>query len=144
MKTGVVYFRFVAIVFILSGILGLVFADQYISLLSADGSVGGRLWGRAFGAVSFAFGVMYWMMDPSGDQRARWIGAVGAALAFGLTGLGDFVSVLGGDLPAYGWAFVVFHAVMIGLALYYLFTPTPLSAQEDTPGERVSSKTALG
>lgn len=128
MRTGVAYFRFVAIVFILSGFLGLVFADQYISLLSADASVGGRLWGRAFGAVSAGFGVMFWMMDPSSDQRARRIGAVGAALAFGLTGLGDVVSVLAGDLPAYGWAFVVFNAVMVGLALYYLFAPAPLPA----------------
>ncbi len=144
MKTGAVYFRFIAVVFILSGILGLVFADQYISLLGADGSVGGRLWGRAFGAVSFAFGVMFWMMDPGGDQRARRIGAIGAALAFGLTGLGDVVSALAGDLPAYGWAFVVFNAVMLGVALYYLFTPTPLPAQQVTPGERASSKTAPG
>ena len=122
MKSGVAYFRFVAIVFIVSGFLGLVLADQYISLLSADASAGGRLWGRAFGAVSVGFGVMFWMMNPSGDQRARRIGAVGAALAFGLTGLGDVVSVLTGDLPTYGWGFVAFNAVMVGLALYYLLS----------------------
>ena len=121
MKSGVAYFRFVAIVLIVFGIIGLVFPDEYISLLGVDASAGGRLWGRAFGAVSVGFGVMFWMMNPSGP-RARRIGAVGAALAFGLTGLGDVVSVLTGDLPTYGWGFVAFNAVMVGLALYYLLS----------------------
>ena len=128
MKSGTIYFKFAAIIFILSGVLGLVLADQYISLLSADASVGGRLWGRAFGAVSGAVGVMFWVIDPSGDKRARQVGGVVAALAFGLTGIGDAVSVLGGDMPAYGLAFVGFYAAMVALALYYLLTPPPLAA----------------
>jgi len=127
MRSGVVYFRFVAIVLIAFGLLSLIWPDQYISLLGADASVGGRLWGRAFGAVSLSFGVMFWMMDPSGDQRARRIGAIGAGLAFGLTGIGDVISLIAGDLPAYGWGFVAFNAVMVALALYYLLTPIPFA-----------------
>lgn len=123
MRSGSVYFRFVAFVFIVSGLLGLIFPDQYMSLMDIGASVGGRLWGRAFGAVSLGFGAMFWVMDPGGDQRVRKTGAIGAALAFGLTGIGDVVSLVTGDLPAYGWGFVAFHAVMVGLALYYLLTP---------------------
>lgn len=128
MKSGTLYFKFAAIIFILSGFLGLLLADQYISLLSADASVDGRLWGRAFGAVSVAVGVMFWIIDPSDDQRARQVGGAVAALAFGLTGIGDVVSVLGGDMPAYGWAFVGFNAAMVALAIYYLLTPPPIAA----------------
>jgi len=130
MKFEVIYFKVVAIIYILSGILGLFFADQYISLLDADASTGGRLWARAFGAVSVGFGVMYWMMNPSKDQRARKIGAVGAALTFGLTGLTDLISVLTGDLPPVGWGFIAFHVVMVGLAINLLFRPdSSLSVQ---------------
>lgn len=136
MRTGVVYFKFVAIVFVLSGFLGLVLADEYISLLGADSSVGGRLWGRAFGAASVAIGVMFWMTDPSRDRRSKRVGAVGAALAFGLTGFGDVVSVLAGDMLTYAWAFVAFNAAMFGLALYYLFTPAPLAAMGVAPGDK--------
>jgi hypothetical protein len=127
MRTGLVYFKIVAIVYILSGIIGLVFADQYVSLMGVDASVGGRLWGRAFGAVSVGFGVLYWVMNPSDDRRFRKIGAIGAVLTFGLTGLTDIVSVLAADLPAYGWAFVAFNAVMVALALNLLFTPVSSS-----------------
>lgn len=49
MRSGVVYFRFVALVFIAFGLVGLVLVDQYSSLLGVDASVGGRLWARAFG-----------------------------------------------------------------------------------------------
>ena len=125
MKSGLVYFKIVAFVFVVSGLLGLILPDQYMSLMDVGPSVGGRLWGRAFGAVAIAFGAMFWMMDPGGDRRARMTGALGAALAFGLTGVGDAISVLTGDLPAFGWGFVAFHAVMTGLALYYLFAPAP-------------------
>lgn len=127
MRSGLVYFRFVALVFIVSGLLGLVLPDQYMSLMDVGASVGGRLWGRAFGAVSVALGVMFWMMDPSGDPRARRVGAIGAALAFGLTGIGDVVSLVTGDFAAYAWAFVAFNAVVVALALalYCLRTPAP-------------------
>jgi putative effector of murein hydrolase len=124
MRNGLIYFKIVAIVYILSGIIGLVFPDQYLSLFSVGGSVGSRLWGRAFGAVSMGFGIMYWTMTPSDDQRAKKIGTVVAALAFGLTGLTDVVSVLAGDLPVFGWAFVAFNAVLVWLALRLLLTPT--------------------
>jgi hypothetical protein len=109
--------------FIVSALLGLIFPDQYVSPMDVDASVGGRVWGRAFGAVSLGLGAMLWMMGPSGDQRAMRIGGIAAALAFGLTGIGDAVSVIAGHLPAYGWGFVAFHAVMGGLTLYDLLTP---------------------
>ena len=125
MKSGVVYFRFVAIVLIVFGVLALLLPDQYLSMLGADASTGGRLWGRAFGAVSLAFGVMIWMLDPASHQRQRRIAASGAALAFALTGLTDVVSVISGDLPPVGWTFVAFNAAMVGLALYYWATPAP-------------------
>jgi hypothetical protein len=127
MRSGVVYFRFVAVMFVAFGLIGLVFVDQYSSLLGGDAGAGGRLWGRAFGAVSVGFGAMLWMMDPRRNQRARRIGAIGAALAFGLNGIVDVVSLVTGDWPAssinLGWVFVAFNAVMMGFALYYLFTP---------------------
>ena len=47
------------------------------------------------------------MMDPDSYRRERWIGSIGADLAFGVTGLTDAVSPIGGDLPTYGWGFVV-------------------------------------
>lgn len=125
MKSGVAYFRVVAILLILFGIIGMGFVDQYDSLLGVEASVGGRLWGRGFGATAVGFGVMLWMLDPASDQRQRKIGAIGAALAFGLTGLTDVISVVTGDMPVYGWAFVALNAVLAGLALYYLFTPAP-------------------
>lgn len=114
------YFRLVAVIFIASGLLGMVIPDQYIALLGADPSVGGRLWGRAFGAASLAIGVMFWLIDPVAHRRERWIGATGAVLAFGATALTDAVSVVGGDLPAYGWGFVAFHVVMVLLAVMLL------------------------
>lgn len=125
MKSGVVYFRFASLVIILFGIIAMMFVDQYDSLLGVEASVGARLWGGAFGATAVGFGVMLWMMDPTSDQRQRRIGAIGAAFAFGLITLTDVASVITGDLPAIGWAFVAFNAVMTGLALYYLLTPAP-------------------
>lgn len=126
MRSNTIYFRLVAVIFIASGLLGMVIPDQYIALLGVDPSVGGRLWGRAFGAASLAIGAMFWMMDPVAHRRERRIGATGAVLAFGLTGLTDVVSVIGRDLPSYGWGFVVFNAVMAGIALYLLASPARL------------------
>ena len=123
MRSGVVYFRVAAVIFLVGGVIGLVIPDQYIAILDVDASVGGRLWGRAFGGVSVGFGAMLWMIDPSNDHLGRRIGAVGALLAFGLTGLGDVVSLIQGDLPPLGWAFVAFNAVMTGFAIYYLTKP---------------------
>ena len=131
MRSGLVFFRFVAFLFIVSGFLGLVLPDPYISLLGAEASAGGRLWGRAFGAVSIGIGTMFWMLDPSRD-RMRRIGAAGAALSFGITGTGDVVSVIGGDLPAYGWGFVAFNGAMVLWALYYLFTSARLTVAGGT------------
>jgi hypothetical protein len=111
------YFRVVAIIFLASGLVATVFSDQYVSLLGADASVGGRLWGRGFGAASLALGAMFWMMDSVAHRRERRIAAIGATVAFGVTGLTDVVSVATGDLPIYGWGFVAFNAVMVVLAL---------------------------
>jgi len=63
---------------------------------------------------------MFWLIDPSHAPRERRIGAAGAALACGVTGLTDVVSVTSGDLPTYGWGFVAFNAAMVGWALTYL------------------------
>jgi len=52
------YFKLVAIIFIGFGIVAAAIPDEYIALLGVDASVGGRLWGRAFGATSLAFGVI--------------------------------------------------------------------------------------
>lgn len=123
MSRSRVYFRLVAVIFIASGLIGIVIPDQYIALVGVDPSVGGRLWGRAFGAASLAIWTMFWMMDPVAHRRERRIGAIGAVLAFGLTGLTDVVSVIGGDLPSYGWGFVVFNAAMAALALSLLSDP---------------------
>lgn len=127
------YFRLVAVIFIVSGIIGMVAPDGYLSSLAVDASVGGRLWGRAFGAVSLAFGVMFWMMNPAVHRREQRIGVIGAALAFGLTALTDIVSVVAGDLPSYGWVFVAVNAVMFGLALGLAASRHP---QELVPEER--------
>lgn len=115
-----VYFKLVAVILLASGLIGIAVPDQYISLLGADGSVGGRLWGRAFGAVSLWLGAMFWLVEPVAQRRERRIAAIGAVLAFGITGLTDAVSVLGGDLPAYGWGFVAFNVVTVVLAAMLL------------------------
>lgn len=46
------YFKLVAVILLASGLIGIAVPDQYISLLGADGIVGGRLRGRAFGVAS--------------------------------------------------------------------------------------------
>jgi len=125
MRSGFVYFRFLAVSWIVVGLLGLVFPDQYSSMLGVEASVGGRVWARGFGAVSVGFGAVFWILEPSSDQRARRAGAIGAALAFGLTGIGDVISLVAGDMPTYAWALVAFNVVMVALALYTLFPPAP-------------------
>lgn len=119
MRSGVVFFRMVAVIFLVSGAIGVLAPDQYIALLGADASVGGRLWGRAFGAAGLAFGAVLWMLEPR-TARERRLGAVGAIVAISLTGLTDLISVVGGDLPTTGWAFVAFNAAMAGSGAYYL------------------------
>lgn len=140
-RSGVVYFRFVAVMFIAFGLIGLALVDQYSSLLGADAGAGGRLWGRAFGAVSVGFGAMLWMMDPRRDPRARRVAAIGAALVFGLNGIADVVSLVTGDWPAssmtLGWVFVGFNAVMAGLAVYF-YRPS-LRARDHTEPDRTLS-----
>jgi hypothetical protein len=123
MRSGLVYFRFVAIAWIAAGLFGLVFPDLYSSLLGVEANVAGRVWARGFGAVSVGFGAILWLSEPSSDQRTRRSAAVGAALAFGLTGVGDVVSLVAGDSPTYTWALAAFNALMVALALYYLLTP---------------------
>jgi hypothetical protein len=123
MRSGFIFFRFVAVSWIVAGLFGLVFPDQYSSLLGAEVSIGGRVWARGFGAVSVGFGALFWMIEPSSDQRERRAGAIGAALAFGLTGIGDVVSLLAGDSPTYTLVLVAFNVVMVVLALYYMLTP---------------------
>jgi hypothetical protein len=123
MRTGFIYFRFVAIAWIGAGLFGLVLPDLYSSLLGVEASVGGRVWARGFGAVSVAFGAIIWLLEPSSDQRTRRAAATGAALAFGLTGIGDIVSLVAGDSPINAWALVAFNAVMVVLALFYMLTP---------------------
>jgi hypothetical protein len=88
-------------------------------------SVSGRVWARGFGAVSVGFGAMFWMLEPSSDQRARRAGAIGAALVFGLTGIGDVISLVASEMPTYAWALVAFNVVMVALALYTLLSPAP-------------------
>jgi len=114
------YFRLVAVIFVAFGIVAAIAPDQYISLLNVDASVGGRLWGRAFGAASLGLGVMFWLINPVAQRRERRIGAIGAAVVFGATGMTDIVSVVSGDLPPYGWGFVAFNMVMVLLAVLLL------------------------
>lgn len=110
------YFKVVALVFVAFGAVASVMPDLYIALLDVAASAGGRLWGRAFGAASLGLGAIFWMIDPA-IQRERRIGAIGAVLVFGVTALTDAISVVGGDLPTYGWGFVVFNGLMVFLAL---------------------------
>jgi hypothetical protein len=123
MRSGFVYFRFVAIAWIAAGLFGLVLPDLYSSLLGVAASVGGRVWARGFGAVSVGFGAIFWLIEPSRDQRTKRAAAIAAALAFGLTGAGDIISLVAGESPSYAWALVAFNALMVVLALYYLLTP---------------------
>lgn len=115
-----IYFKLVAIIFLAFGIVAAIAPDQYISLLDVDASIGGRLWGRGFGAASLGLGAMFWLIDPVAQRRERRIGAISAVLVFGVTALTDVVSVVGGDLPTYGWSFVAFNAVMVVLAVALL------------------------
>jgi hypothetical protein len=125
------YFKLVAVIFIGLGVVAAVAPDQYISLLGVDPSVGGRLWGRAFGAASLGLGVVFWLIDPVAERRERRIAAIGAVLAFGFTALTDVVSVVGGDLPAYGWGFVAFNVVMVLLAAMLLRGGSVSAARDD-------------
>lgn len=124
MRSGFVYFRFAAIAWIVAGLFGLVFPDLYSSLLGVEASMGGRVWARGFGAVSVGFGAIFWLLEPSSDQRTRRAAAIAAALAFGLTGIGDVVSLAAGDSPTYAWALVAFNALMLALALFWMLTPS--------------------
>ncbi len=120
MRTGFVYLRVTSVVFGVSGLIGLFLPDQYLDVLfGIGGSVGGRLWGRGFGAAAIALAAVWWMVDTTASRDLR-LGLVGAIVAYGLTGLGDVVSVIQGDFGPVAWAFVAFHAVMAGLGAIYL------------------------
>ena len=95
MRAAVVYIRVVAIVFLIFGVIALVVPDGYLALLGADASVGGRLWGRAFGAAAVTFGAVLWELSR-GDPAGVRLAARAAVLVFGLTGLADLLSVVQG------------------------------------------------
>lgn len=119
MKSGLVYLRAAAVIFAISGLIGLLMSDQYLDVLfGIDGSVGGRLWGRGFGAAAIGLAIVLWMTDQSSTRELR-LGFLGAAAAFALTGLGDVVSVLRGDLEPIAWAFVALNAAMATLGAIY-------------------------
>ncbi len=127
MKTGFVYLRVTAVIFAVSGVIGLIIPDQYLdALFGIGGSVGGRLWGRGFGAAALGLAVLLWMVDRTAPRELR-LGLAGAVVVFGLTGLGDVISVIQGDFEPLAWAFVAFHAVMAALGAVYLARarPTP-------------------
>ena len=119
MKSGLVYLKVTAVIFAVSGLIGLLIPDQYLDLLfGIEGSVGGRLWGRGFGATAIGLAIVLWMVDQTSMRELR-LGLAGAVVAFGLTGLGDLVSVLQSDFEPMAWAFVVFNAVMASLGAIY-------------------------
>lgn len=120
--TGNLYLKITGVIYLMSALIGVVIPDPYIQLLSVEASTGGRLWGRAFGAVAAGFAVILFTLDPH-DSHQRKIGLIGAVIAYTLTGLTDIVSVIQGDLPPYGWGFVAFNALMTGLGIYYLNRP---------------------
>ncbi len=120
MKTGLVYLRVTAAIFAVSGVIGLIIPDQYLDVLfGIGGSVGGRLWGRGFGAAAIGLAVVLWMVDQTARREIR-LGLVGAVVAYGLTGLGDVASVIQGDFAPVAWAFVAFNAGMASLGAIYL------------------------
>jgi hypothetical protein len=121
MSAGVVYVRIVAIVFLVFGVIALAVPDRYVALLGADASVGGRLWGRAFGAAAVTLGACLWELSR-GDPAELRLAARAAVLVFGLTGLADLLAVVQGDLPTIGWVFVAFNAAMAGLGASFAVT----------------------
>lgn len=128
MKTGFVYLRVTAVIFALSGLIGLFIPDQYLDVLfGIEGSVGGRLWGRPFGAAAIGLSVMLWMVEQS--TRQLRLGLTGAIVAYGLTGLGDIVSVIQGDFEPVAWVFVAFNLVMATLGAIYLARPSPMPSE---------------
>jgi hypothetical protein len=137
MRAAVVYVRIVAIVFLVFGVIAAAVPDGYIVLLGADASVGGRLWGRAFGAVAVAFGAVLWELPRKGPSGVR-LAARAAVVAFGLTGLVDLLSVLQSDLPTIGWGFVAFNAAMAGLGASYAATAGRAASPSAPPPERTS------
>lgn len=118
-STGNLYLKITGVVFMASAVISVVIPDPYIELLGVEGSTGGRLWGRGFGAVAAGFAVILFMINPL-EHRQRRLGLAGAVIAYALTGLTDIVSVTQRDLPTYGWGFVAFNALMTGLGFYYL------------------------
>ena len=104
-------------IFAVSGLIGLFIPNQYLDLLfGIQGSADGRLWGRAFGAAAIGLAVVMWMVDQTTTRELR-VGLIGAVLTYGLTGLGDVVSVLQGDFEPVAWIFVAFNAVMASVGV---------------------------
>lgn len=120
MRNGRVYLRVTTVIFAVSGLIGLLMPDQYLDLFfGIEGSVGGRLWGRAFGAAAIGLVVVWWMADQNSTRELR-LCLLGAVAAFGLTGLGDVVSIVQGDFTSVAWAFVALNAVMATFGGYLL------------------------
>lgn len=129
MKSGLVYLRVTAVIFAVSGLIGLFIPDQYLDVLfGIEGSVGGRLWGRGFGATAIALAAMLWMVDHTATRELR-LGFLGAIVAYGLTGLGDVVSVIQGDFEPVAWAFVAFHVSMASLGAIYMARSGPMPSR---------------
>lgn len=120
MKNGLVYLRVTAVIFAVSGLIGLFMPDQYLDVFfGVEGSVGGRLWGRGFGAAALGLAIVLWVVDQTSKAELR-LGLLGAVVAFALTGLGDVVSILQGDFESVAWAFVAFNAAMATIGTLYL------------------------
>ncbi len=120
MRNGSLYLRVTAVIFAVSGLIGLLVPDQYLDVLfGIGGSVGGRLWGRGFGAAAIGLAVVLWMIDRTATRELR-LGLAGSVVAYGLTGLGDVVSVTQGDFEPVAWTFVALNAVMAALGAIYL------------------------
>lgn len=126
MRNGFVYLRVTAVIFAVSGLIGLFLPDQYLDVLfGIEGSVGGRLWGRGFGAAALGLAVVLWVVDQTSTRQLR-LGLIGAVVAYALTGLGDLVSVIQGDFEPVAWAFIAFHAAMAILGVIYLARSSPM------------------
>lgn len=125
MMSWKLFFRIVAIVLFVSGVIGLVAADQYMSTLDVVASVGGRLWGRSMGGLAIGLGVIVWLAFTPRFETTRRPAAIGVLVAFGVTMVVDIVSTVSGDLPAMGWSFVVLNGVIAVFAAVYLRTRSP-------------------
>lgn len=119
------FFRIVAIVLFVSGAIGLIAADQYMSTLDVEASVGGRLWGRSMGGLAIGLGVIVWLAFTPKYERSRRPAAIGVVAAFGVTMVVDIVSTVGGDLPAMGWSFVALNGIIAVFAAVYWRTQSP-------------------